>query len=175
MADFKAAQPYILQYEGGWNNVTGDTGGETYQGISRNNFPNWSGWAIIDAHKPIQYNKVIADPVLDGMVNQFYKANFWDKMLGDGIDSQEVATYIYDWKVNAGNNAIKELQKILGVTVDGGFGTGTLQATNEYQGNLLSDLHDARVLYYNRIGVNGSAKFLNGWLSRANSLYNVLS
>lgn len=175
MAEFLAVQPYILQYEGGYNLIKGDKGGETYQGISRNNFPNWEGWVVIDGHKPLGYNEIIQDYNLLALVNQFYKANFWDKMLGDGIDSQEVATYLYDFKVNAGGNAVKCVQRILGIADDGVFGNGSLNALNAYQGDLLKELHEARCAYYNRIGTNGSAKFLQGWLNRANNLYNVLS
>ena len=170
MAEFKAALPYTLQYEGGWNHVTGDD--ETYQGINRRMFPNWAGWVYIDTAKPLKYNEILDSPDVRAFVTQFYKENFWDKMLGDGIDSQAVATYLYDFKVNAGGNAIKCVQRILGVADDGIFGNGSLNALNAYSGDLLSLLHTARVEYYTKLN---NPKFLAGWLSRANSLYSILA
>jgi len=176
MADFSAAQPYILANEGGYCDTTGDTGGETYMGISRNNWPNWGGWSLVDAHQPLHYNEIIADDNLNSLVNQFYKRNFWDTMLGDGIDSQAVATYLYDFHVNAGGNAVKCVQRVVGSNPDGMFGNGTLNALNNYSGDLLSDLNNSRIAYYTEISQNGAnAKFLNGWLKRANDMYAKLS
>ncbi len=171
MADFLAAQPYILKNEGGYVNDPSDTGGQTYCGISQNNFPNWQGWGVIEGYKPIHYNEIIPDDNLKSLVNQFYKANFWDKMLGDAIDSQAIATYLYDFKVNAGNNAIKCVQRILSIADDGILGNGTINALNAYSGDLLKLLHDARCEYYTKLG---NARFLQGWLNRANDLYSVL-
>ena len=37
MASFDVALEKLLQKEGGWCNVPGDRGGETYQGISSRN------------------------------------------------------------------------------------------------------------------------------------------
>jgi lysozyme family protein len=175
MAEFLSAQPYVMKNEGGYCEVHGDKGGETYMGISRNFFPNWKGWDIIDQHKPLTYNEIIPDTDLSSLVNQFYKKQFWDSSLLDGVDSQAVATYYYDFKVNAGANATKCIQRIVGVTPDGGFGQHTLEAVNGYDGDLLKQLHDARCAYYEEIAKNGSDKFLQGWLNRANSLYETLS
>lgn len=173
MADFLSANKYIAPNEGGWNHVSGDD--ETYIGINRRFFPTWAGWALVDAHKPLNYNEIIADDNLNSLVNQFYKRNFWDSMLGDGIDSQAVATYLYDFRVNAGGNAIKCVQKVVGAFPDGGMGDKTLQAINDYTGDLLTDLHKERCDYYNRIGQKESDKFLTGWLNRANKMYEILS
>jgi lysozyme family protein len=51
MADFKQAHSIVMNNEGGYANDPSDRGGETYKGISRNNFPNWKGWKLIDLHK----------------------------------------------------------------------------------------------------------------------------
>jgi len=173
MADFKSANPYILKNEGGWNHVSGDD--ETYCGLNRRFNPDWKGWAIVDSHKPLNYNEIIKDDNLTMEVNQYYKRMYWDKVLGDGIDNQEVATYLYDFYVNAGGNAVKCVQKVVGSNPDGFFGNGSLQAVNSYESDLLAALHKSRCEYYNRIGTNGAAKFLTGWLNRANKMYEILS
>lgn len=50
-AVFESAYAPVKQWEGGWCDVPGDSGGETYAGIARNFFPNWRGWPLIDAAK----------------------------------------------------------------------------------------------------------------------------
>ncbi len=175
MAEFLSAQSYVIINEGGYCEVPGDKGGETYCGIAHNFFPNWAGWDIIEGHKPLAYNEIIDDTDLKSLVNQFYKKQFWDTLMGDAIDSQAVATYLYDFYVNAMHNAVKNIQHIVGVTADGGFGSATLAAVNAYTGDLLADLHNARCNYYKDIAQNGSAKFLTGWLNRANDLYDKLA
>lgn len=171
MADFKTAEPYILLNEGGYARVPGDSGGETYEGISRNDFPHWQGWNVIDAHQPLDHGEIIPDPSLAADVDSFYQENFWNGIKGDEIENQAVATYLYDFYVNAMHNTTKCLQRVLGITADGAFGSGTLSAVNNYNGDLLLDLHTARKNYYLSIAVGHNAQFLSGWVNRANNLY----
>lgn len=175
MADFLKAHPFIIQHEGGYVNDPDDKGGETYRGITRKNFPSWPGWETVDNYKPLNRGEIINSGILDASVNQFYKLHFWDNIKGDRIDNQSVATYIYDWYVNAGRNAIKELQRVLGITDDGLFGNGTLAAINAADDTLLAKLHEAREAYYNRIATGGNAKFLKGWLNRSGNMYEKLA
>ena len=48
MADFNQAFDITMGHEGGYANNKLDTGGETYRGVSRNNWPDWEGWRLID-------------------------------------------------------------------------------------------------------------------------------
>lgn len=170
MGDFLAAQPYVMQNEGGYSIMDGDT----YRGIARRFFPNLSLWATIDSYKPLKQGELIADANLDSLISQFYKTNFWNRIQGDLITEQSVATYLYDFFVNAGGNAVKCLQTVLGITVDGGFGNDTLAALNA-AGDILPALHAARVAYYTKIGVGSNAKYVKGWTSRANDMYSKLA
>lgn len=173
MAEFLAAHKKVAQNEGGYANVDGDTGMETYAGISRKFFPSWKGWKIVDAHQPLSHNEEIDSVELKGMVRQFYKANFWDLCRGDSIDSQEVATFIYDWFVNSGTAGIKEVQKVLGVTADGNIGNITLSKINAYDDTLLlSALAESRRQFYRMIVAKDATqkKFLRGWLNRVDML-----
>lgn len=172
MADFKEAQPYIDKNEGGYANVQGDTGGETMYGISRNNFPNWEGWKIVDANKPLVHGQVIDSFVLTQQKNNFYKENFWDKIHGDNITLQAVATFLYDWEVNAGKNAIDGVQECIGITEDGIIGNQTIQVINNDK-DLLKQLWAERNNSYSQlVNKNQSlSKFLFGWLNRSNLMY----
>jgi lysozyme family protein len=111
MAKFNEAHELTKGNEGGWNHVKGDTGGETYCGISRVNWPAWKGWAIVDSKKPLKHNQIIKDDLLKNLVNVFYKKNFWDKMELDECPSQDLANQKYDFAVNAGIGAAKKLIK----------------------------------------------------------------
>ena len=51
MADFATAYAPLAGFEGGWCNVPGDSGGETYAGIARRYWPDWPGWKLIDGEK----------------------------------------------------------------------------------------------------------------------------
>lgn len=171
MANFQLAHPFVVKNEGGYVFNKSDTGGETYQGVSRNNFPNWQGWAIVDSHKPLKRGDIIDSPELHDMLEKFYKQNFWDDCHLDSVKSQPFATYFYDFHVTAGGNATKCLQRLLRLEPDGGFGPKTLAAVNNYSGDLLTDFHIARKEYYRRIGTGSNAQFLTGWLNRCNSMY----
>jgi len=120
MADFLLAYKKTARNEGGWNHVAGDTGGETYKGISRNNFPSWAGWKRIDKLKPLKHGAFINDPGLDHLVHQFYIDNFWNKIMGDKITNQEIADSMFDSAVNMGvKAAIKLAQRALDLTENG--------------------------------------------------------
>ena len=184
MAQFEEAFKIGIVNEGGWCNTAGDRGGETYEGIARKDWPNWIGWKKIDAWKsthgtPPNY-KTFSEIEISGLnqdVMDFYKPNFWDKMHGDDIISQKVADYFYDWFINSMGVATKHLQQILGITVDGGFGSVTLQAVNVAGEDLLDNLHTSRDQFYasHVEAVPQDAKFLDGWNKRSDNLYQNLS
>lgn len=175
MADFLEAYRVGRDNEGGYCNVKGDNGGETYAGIARNFHPNWAGWAIIEQHE-LKFNEVLKDEQLESLVKQFYRANYWNKILGDYIEIQSVATFIYDWCINSGK-AVRQIQRVLGITDDNQFGNGTLKAVNDAGEFLLAKLHKAREDYYRSLVAKDATqgKFLKGWLTRNNSLYDRLS
>ncbi len=108
MADFKIAYKLTAANEGGYSNVSGDNGGETYCGITRKNFPNWHGWEIL-RYYTMKHGQVL--PELNILVEDFYKENFWDEIKGDNIESQELANQAYDFAVNAGVGAALKMLK----------------------------------------------------------------
>ena len=48
---FKKALEHMLKFEGGYANDPNDSGGETFRGVSRRNWPKWPGWPLIDRAK----------------------------------------------------------------------------------------------------------------------------
>lgn len=138
MADFKQAFLQTMKFEGGWNLVKGDRGGETYKGIARNFFQNWAGWKIIDTHKPLKNNAIINDLMLDNLVLQFYKTEFWDIVGGDSIEDQPTAKTLFDFGVNAGHGqSIKNLQITLKIPITGKISNELINAVNNPENYLV--------------------------------------
>lgn len=104
MANFEEAFLKTEKHEGKnvWTKTAGDTGGETWSGISRVNNPKWEGWKLIDAVANKKQNQVIASPQLETLKRQLYKSNYWDVVWGDKLDNQKVANDLYDTAVNMG-------------------------------------------------------------------------
>ena len=176
MADFNEALALTKNNEGGYSNNPSDSGGETYKGISRNNWPHWNGWLQIDhikstygtdAHTINQYGA--QDPVLQNDVDVFYKANFWDVNNLDKFNDQQIANSVYDFGVNSGTGrAARVLQGVLGVTQDGQIGSGTLSALNSKDPETVYNAFNAqrKKLYEAWAQKPGQAQFLHSWLSR---------
>jgi hypothetical protein len=80
MADFNLFWPILHKNEGYYSNDPLDSGGETWEGISRKNNPSWSGWPIIDSYKVLSsFPEILKqDIILQSKVIQFYKSSEWD-------------------------------------------------------------------------------------------------
>lgn len=110
MADFEIAFKRTEVFEGKnvWSNIDGDSGEETWSGISRRANPTWGGWKIIDTIPNKKNGQVITSPELEKLKINLYKVNYWDKVWGDKIKNQKVANDMYDSAVNMGvGNSIK--------------------------------------------------------------------
>lgn len=177
MADFNKAYAKVKGNEGGYANVDGDKGGETYMGISRVYNPGWKGWSIVDAYKakygPIKNNFRIPDSNLDQMVKDYYRSAYWNKMKGDNILNQAVAENFFDMFVNSGS-ATKIMQKALvklgfSLDVDNMMGMDTLTAINKANPSALNSLYiKGRKAHYDALVRNDPSqeKFYDGWMSR---------
>jgi lysozyme family protein len=185
MADFKIAYDETMGFEGGYANVSGDPGGETYKGIARNFWPNWSGWSVLDSWKnggnPNWKNLMKEE--LEPNVQDFYKQQFWNRFLGDQITNQEIANELFDSAVNMGmSKAVSFLQEALSifqsahhVVIDGNFGGQTLGALNFFLNNshehkikaFLLDLNVQQGAWYHHLAKeHGMNKFIEGWYKR---------
>ncbi|HLI93146.1 MAG TPA: glycosyl hydrolase 108 family protein [Puia sp.] len=178
MADFKLFWPLLSENEGYYANDPADSGGETWRGISRNNYPGWSGWAIIDSYKKgsafagaHEANTLLKpDATLEAKVIAFYKSSQWDVIQADAMQNQSIANFLADWGVNAGMSVpIKHVQRILGLDVDGKVGPHTLAALNSASGpDLFKKLQaDREQFYMDVVTVHpDNRKFLTTWLKR---------
>lgn len=163
MSDFKKAIAFTLKWEGGYSDIADDRGKITYAGITQINHPEWEGWPILKTLNPKQ-GKIY--PKLNNLVHKFYRTKYWGRI--EEICNDVVAAFVFDYKVNSGNRAIKALQRIVGADDDGILGADTINKTNNYNGNLIAALlQSRRQFYYDIVHNNPSQKqFLNGWLNR---------
>jgi len=148
MADFNEAFEKTLKHEGAYSNNAKDKGGETYKGIARNFWPDWGGWKIIDRIKNdfppnLRDAQFILNPHLHGLVCDFYKVNFWDK-LNCVYMPQPIANELFDTSVNMGigyggkclqqalNKLNRNQQDYPDLIVDGGIGNKSIDALTAY-------------------------------------------
>ena len=188
MADFEQAFSKTLGFEGGYSNHPADRGGETYRGIARTYFPNWTGWPIIDRLKRSARfpGNLAGHAKLKDAVRQFYLDYFWNPLEGDEIKDQAVAMELFDSAVNMGTRrGVRFLQQALNLLnrnqknyqdliVDGDCGPKTLDTlhtllrkdrSNKHllkMMNLLQGRHYTRIMEKNP----GQEVFARGWLKR---------
>lgn len=148
---------------GGYVNDPDDPGGETKYGISKRSFPN-------EDIKQLTVDRA----------KYIYKKYYWDKMNLDLIDDDFSALklQIFDHGINAGKRtAIRMIQRIVGVEVDGILGINTAFAINVYpysKNKLLNSYIEERFEYYLNITFKRPRfqKYTKGWIIRVFRTYN---
>lgn len=178
MATFQSAVQNTLLWEGGYSNDPNDSGGETYEGISRRNWPAWAGWASIDSAKsqPNFPHSLNSNSVLQGNVVDFYRQNYWKY---DDILSQAVANKIFDLAVNVGQvhahkiaqHTVNTLSPGTHLQEDGILGPASIAAINVLDGAMLVALRQSAVQYHQSIVASNpqDAEYLAGWIRRDES------
>lgn len=114
-----------MEHEGGFTDDTalGDKGGMTTWGVTH---IDWARWT----KKPTTRYEM--KRLSQNDVKPLYKAFYWDLMKCDELPAG-LDYAMFDYGVNSGvNRAIKVLQRLLGVTVDGIIGKETLAAVHTY-------------------------------------------
>lgn len=165
MAKAELLKPFILSWEGGFVDDPLDRGGATNKGITIGTFRNFYGNdATVEQLKNIT----------DEQWLHIFKSGYWDKWKADDIKNQSIADIVVDWAWASGTvTSIKQVQKILGVAVDGIVGNDTLTAINTADQHTLFDkIHSRRIEFVENIVKRdpSQTRFLKGWKNRINSL-----
>lgn len=190
MSSFDIAIPVILKHEGGWVDDPHDLGGETNFGIStliiqrmqRDDKLDDAGMEKLLGIKAGTLYKQDYLKIENGFTKdsaaKIYRKYFWDQPGYAGIADQNLATKVMDIAVNCGEPRAERMLQLavnslggLQVQVDGNMGPRTLVAVNTSDAKkLILALKEEQVKYYNGIAVArpANAKFLPGWLKRAN-------
>jgi lysozyme family protein len=173
MADFSVAFQKVLQHEGGYVNDPNDPGGETYKGIARNMNSKWEGWAIIDVQRKLpDFPKNLDSNVeLQGKIENFYETNYWDRIKGDDITDNDIASSIFDFAVNVGVSTSCSLaQMVVDMEPDGVIGDDTVVKLNAFEKDyFLVAFTIAKIARYASIVKKrpSSQKYFYGWVRRA--------
>lgn len=166
MAHLEELKPFILKWEGGFVDDPLDRGGATNKGITIGTFRTFYG-----KNATVEQLKNITDRQWD----KIFEAGYWRPFKADQIRNQSIANMCVDWAWGSGAvTAIKKVQRVLGVQVDGIVGEITLGAINRYPSQLVlfEKIKDARLAFINAIVRNDPSqmRFLRGWTNRINDI-----
>lgn len=161
MADFDAAFRATMEHEG-WSAVSDhphDTGGLTKWGISQSAYPD-----------------VDIEALTEEDARSIYRHDYWSEVRGEAIDSQRVATKLFDMAVNMGPRTATELAQRscnyygADIAEDGWVGPNTLRALNGIDDDdLWRALAVQQGAHYMRLVEirPQNTTFARGWMRRA--------
>ena len=165
MAKVEKLAPFILKWEGGFSNDPDDSGGATMKGITLNTFKAYRKEKGLPV-PTVNDLKSISDKEWTAIL----KSKYWDPFKADEIKSQAIANLIVGWGWGSGVvTAIKQVQKLLGLTQDGVVGNVTLSViNNSAPEQLFNKIWLARKDFFIDICINKPTqiKFLKGWTNR---------
>jgi lysozyme family protein len=154
--NFEKSLKMILHHEGGYVNHKDDPGGATNLGVTQAVYEGW-------VDHPVTEDDMRALTVAD--VTPIYKRNYWDRARCDDLESG-LDFAVFDLCVNGGvGRGAKMLQKVVGVTQDGGIGPQTLGAVGRMDPvDIIEQYAAEREAFYRRLKTFDT--FGRGWLRR---------
>lgn len=150
----------MFGHEGGYVNNHNDPGGPTKYGITHK---------TLAAHRGVKSVTAAQVKALTiSEATEIYRRSYWVQSGGDllpvGIDYMA-----FDYGVNSGPaQAIKSLQRIVGVTIDGIVGAQTVTAVNNFKGDLIGAYASERLRFMRSLKT--WSKFGKGWGKRVNDV-----
>tara|TARA_R110002074_G_scaffold255675_1_gene428108 strand:+ start:388 stop:963 length:576 start_codon:yes stop_codon:yes gene_type:complete len=146
----------VLHHEGGYVDHPSDPGGATMRGVTQAVYEDW-------VDRPVTENEMKALTVDD--VTPIYKKNYWDRVKADDLPAG-VDFAVFDLAVNGGTGrGARMLQKVVGVTQDGGIGPQTLAAVAKMDPvDIIENYAAQREAFYRRLKTFKT--FGRGWLRR---------
>jgi len=154
--NFKVSLKEVLKHEGGWSDHPSDPGGATMKGVTI---------ATFRAFVNPKGTKDDLRKITDAQLETVYRRQYWDKVHGaelpDGVDF-----VTFDYSVHSGpTRAVKDLQKVVGVSQDGKIGPKTLEAIKSMGSrNVINKLCDTRLAFLKRLKTWPT--FGKGWSRR---------
>jgi lysozyme family protein len=165
MARAEKLIPFILKWEGGYVNDPLDKGGATNKGITIGTYRHFYG-----KDKGIEDLKTMSQAQWE----KIFMAGYWQPFMATHIKSQGIANICVDWAWASGaTTAIRNVQKVLGVTIDGIVGDETLTAINRADSKeLFERIKTARIDFVEAIvkRTPSQKRFIKGWINRINAI-----
>lgn len=167
-----------MQNEGYYANNPVDRGKETYAGISRIYNPKWYGWRYVDDYKKKDKLKLrMRIPELDMWVLDYY-LDIWVKERFYELKDQDVADYVFDFRINGtvGTRLAQRALRDVGVHVPltNVMDSLTIHSINSVKKEeFLSKLQYRRIIFYKNIAAKDSTQrgFLKHWLKRTKLIH----
>lgn len=138
-------------------------------------------WGIIKSDLIGRFANWDLDSITKDQALEIYKESYWDKLNLDQIESQPLATKVFDQSLPIGiYKAARFLQKALNlcgqdVNLDGKVGPHTIISVNKVEPYfILNTFIEICVNYYKKIVEDNPAEFkeyLNGWIARARQVH----
>lgn len=150
-------QAWVLASEGGYVDHPSDPGGATNMGITHRTLAAW--------RKVPSVTKQAVKDLTRAEALDIYEANYWRTSgadrLPEGLDYA-----VFDYAVNSGPaRAVKDLQRVVGVTDDGIMGAQTLAAVERYGAvRAIEGLTERRMAFLRGLTTFGT--FGRGWTRR---------
>ena len=162
--NLETALKHVLVHEGGFVNHKDDPGGATNRGVTQR---------VYDAYRDRQgqsrrsVRAITAEEVAD-----IYKRQYWDAIRGDDLPSG-LDYAVFDYAVNSGpRRAAQDLQRELGVAVDGVIGNVTLAGVAKADVYDLIDRLCARRMRFLK-GLKHWRTFGKGWTRRVTDVAEI--
>jgi lysozyme family protein len=161
MGDFDKCFDFTVGVEGGYSNNLHDKGGPTKYGITLPVLSAWRGGIELDAEDVECMDLAEAKDI--------YKHNYWTPIHGDELP-QGIDLCTFDAAINSGvSNAIRWLQAVIKVKVDGLLGPKTIIAAQTCEpGEVINDLLNLREAYLRSLP--DWKYFGKGWKHRIDNL-----
>lgn len=165
-AIFLKTLAHVLEMEGGFSNDPYDPGGPTNRGITLQVYANFKGATLDAASRSRLISELKSIP--DHTVRTIYRRRYFEPS-GCVAFTAPLALMHFDAAVNHGvGAAIRMLQSIAGVTVDGEIGPETLAAIGARGlSDLLDDYAETRRTRYRALP--HFWRFGRGWLKRVDT------
>lgn len=160
MTPFDRALAKTLAYEGNVSDHAADRGGLTKWGVTQGAYDRWRV-KTGQAPRPVT-------EMTEAEMRAVYLDDYW---MPAGCDQlpDELAEAVFDMAVNSGaTRAVRTLQRVLGVTVDGVPGPETFSAAHEAGPMVALHFLKARAALYRDIVRDDPSQvvFLAGWINR---------
>lgn len=187
MANSVVLEPFIKEKEAGLSKNTADKASQNpcpfpFKGVSgwhTNKGVTWLIWSSKHGTDQASADRFFAMGDEDWL--SIYKPLFWDKTLGDKMNSQRIANLINDWCWTSGQRCPeKDTQEVLNhiggrhiIEEDGSFGDKTIELmNNEDENELYKELIQRHLQFIDNIVEKDPSQnvFKQGWINRVNDL-----
>jgi len=154
--NFDQAFDKLLEFEGGYSNDSADPGGQTRYGITQ---------AVALANG---YTGAMSELRLD-VAKRIYRRQYWDAVCADDLPDA-VRMAVFDAAVNSGpGQAVRWVQRALGLADDGRMGPVTLGAARVANGeSLKAAILSQRLQFMTKL--SNWPTFSRGWARRVADL-----